>query len=328
MSSNPGLRRPLRGAPALLVAFVLALIAAGCATDIAPPATTQPTTTDSPAPTPTATPTSTPSPTPTRTPTATPRPTLTPVPTPTVVDGPDLAGVGVRHCPGTAAVGAQGSVGSEQSSNWSGYAITTGRSVVTCVESEWVQPKVKCHGSTHSSVSIWVGLGGFNQSRLEQIGTAIDCVSGFPLAYTWHESLPRERHEIDTPVPVDPGDRIWAQVRWLSGTTYQLSLANLSHPDGFTVKDTNKGLQRTEGEWIAEAPTSCSPSCHVLPMPSWGKITFDHIGVTIAGVRSTLKANASTRVRVRLVSRSGTARAVVTSTATDGGSFVVTWRHS
>ena len=326
MSPNPGPRRPLRGAWALLIALLL--VAGGCATDVAPTAAPESTATESPSPPPTAAPSPSPTPTPSPTATSTPRPTLTPLPTPAVADGPDLAGVGVRHCPGPVAVGAQGKVGSELSSNWSGYAITAGRPVVTCVESEWVQPKVKCHGSTHSSVSIWVGLGGFNQSRLEQIGTAIDCVSGFPLAYTWHESLPRERHEIDSPVPVDPGDRIWAQVRWLSGTTYQLSLANLSHPDGFTVKDTNKGLQRTEGEWIAEAPTSCSPSCHVLPMPSWGKITFDHIGVTIAGVRSTLMANGSTRVRVRLVSRSGTARAVVTSTATDGASFVVTWRHS
>jgi hypothetical protein len=306
------------------VAFAFALAVAGCATDVVPPVSVEPGRTDAATPTLTATPTPTPSPTPTRSPT----PTATPTPTPVIVDGPNLAGVGVKHCPGTVKKGQKGSTGSQSSTNWSGYAIVTARSIVTCVEAEWVQPTVKCHGTSHTSVSIWVGLGGFNQGRLEQIGTAIDCVGGSSLDYSWHESLPKERHEIDTPVSVDSGDRIWAQVRWVSGSTYQLSLANLTSADGFTVKDTNGALRRTEAEWIAEAPTSCAQTCRVLKMPNWGKVTFDHIVATVAGVRTTLKANGATRVRIRLESITRATRAIVTSTASDGSSFVVTWRRA
>jgi hypothetical protein len=253
----------------------------------------------------------------------------TPKPTPSaslaLTDGPALAGV--EPCPGTDATFSAGDLASDSSSNWSGYATTASKRVVTCVESEWVQPKVACHGSSTSSLSIWVGLGGFDQSSLEQIGTAADCVAGVPLEYSWHEGLPRQRHEIDSPVPISTGDRIWAQVRWIGGSSYQLSLANLTHPDGFTVKDTNKGLRRTEAEWIAEAPSRCSTTCHVLPMPAFGKITFDHIAVTINGVRSTLMAAGFTRYRIRLL-KGTTVRALVTSTSVDGSSFVVTWRHA
>ena len=136
---------------------------------------------------------------------------------------------------------------------------------MTCVEAEWVQPKVKCHGTKQTSVSIWVGLGGFDQGRLVQIGTAIDCVNGSSIDYSWHESLPKERREIDTPVSVTAGDRVWAQVRWISGSTYQLSLANLTDPDGFTIKSVNGGPPPDRGrvdrrgavEWLHRDAAGC-----------------------------------------------------------------------
>lgn len=308
--------------------LVLMVALSACAAEPAPPATdlATPSPAATTAPTPTPTPAATPTPTPTATPTPTPTRAPTPSPSFTVADGPDLAGV--QHCPGTVAGAVQGTVDAEVSSNWSGYATTTSHSTTTCVEAEWVQPKVKCHGSARTSFSIWVGLGGFNQDALEQIGTAIDCVSGFPLDFTWHELLPRQRHEVDAPVALQPGDRVWAQVRWIGGSRYQLSLSNLTHPDGYTVKDTNTGLHRTEAEWIAEAPTLCSSSCRIVSMPNFGKVTFDHVAVTVGGVRSTLLARGFTRVRIRLASKSGATRASVTSTAPDGASFVVTWRRA
>jgi hypothetical protein len=333
MSAHPTHRRFLRGPAPLLAALVLALSAAGCATDLVPSIPAGPGDTVSPPSTgplsPTSAPTPTPTPTRAPTPTPSPSPTVTPAPIQPVTDGPAIVGVGVAHCPGPVKKVKAGGTASSSSRNWSGYAITTAKSVVTCVEAEWIQPKVKCHGSGHTSVSIWVGLGGLNQGRLEQIGTASDCVGGSSLDYSWHESLPRELREIDTPVSVDTGDRIWAQVRWLSGSTYQLSLANVTTEDGFTVKDVNKGLRRTEAEWIAEAPSACDPRCKVLLMPDWGKVTFDHIGATVAGLRTTLLAPQAIRVRLRITNNAGTTtRAVVTSTASNGSSFTVAWRHA
>jgi hypothetical protein len=327
MSPQTRLRRPRRGIVPLLVAFALGASVAACATDVVPPPSVVATVADSPASTSTAPPSA--SPTPPATPRPTPKPTPTPEPTPTIVDGPNLVGAGVNHCPGTAKKGQGGATGSGSSQNWSGYVIVTARPVVTCVEAEWVQPTVKCRGTKQTSASIWVGLGGFNQTRLVQIGTAVDCIGGASIDYSWHESLPKEAHEIDTPVAVQAGDRIWAQVRWISGSTYQLSLANLTDADGFTHRSVNGGLRRTEAEWVAEAPSACTATkCRVLSMPNWGKVTFDHIWVTVAGVRTTLKATGSTRVRVRMATNGGTTRSIVTSTAPDGSSFVVTWRRA
>jgi hypothetical protein len=333
MSPHLHARRSLHGVGPLITAVTFAFLVAACASDVVPPPSAEPASNASPAASTAASestassPTPTPSPTPS--PTLTASPIVTPRPTPTVIDGPAVVGADIAHCPGAVKKGQTGTTGSQLSTNWSGYALVTSRAVVTCVEAEWIQPTVRCHGKSHTSVSIWVGLGGFNQGRLEQIGTAIDCIGGSSVDYSWHESLPKERHEVDTPVSVDPGDRIWAQVRWLGASSYQLSLADITTEDGFTVKDTSKGLRRTEAEWIAEAPaTGCSPTCKILQMPNWGKVTFDHIAVTVNGVRATLKATGATRVRVRLETNSGTTRAVVTNTAADGSSFVVSWRHA
>jgi len=327
MSPQTRHRRPRRGLLPLLAAFAIVLSVAACATDVLPAPSIAATDTASPAPA--SAETLTPSASSTSTPTPTPSPTQTLVPTPTIQDGPILVGAGVHHCPGTVKGGQTGGTGSQTSTNWSGYALVTSRSIITCVEAEWVQPTVRCHGTKQTSVSIWVGLGGFGQGRLVQIGTAIDCINGDSIDYSWHESLPKERREIDTPVSIKAGDRVWAQARWVGGSNYQLSLANLTDPDGFTIKSVNGGLRRTEAEWIAEAPSACTATrCRVLAMPNWGKVTFDHIGTTVNGVRTTLKATGSTRVRIRLATNGGTTRALVTHTATDGSSFVVTWRRA
>jgi hypothetical protein len=63
-------------------------------------------------------------------------------------------------------------------------------------------------------------------------------------------------------------------------------------------------------------------------MPDWGKVTFDHIWVTVAGVRTTLKATGTTRVKERMTTSTGATRSIVTSTASDGSSFIVTWKRA
>jgi len=56
------------------------------------------------------------------------------------------------------------------SSNWSGYAVTAGRSTVTDVKGSWIVPPVSCSGSNQYA-SLWVGIDGYNSSTVEQIGT-------------------------------------------------------------------------------------------------------------------------------------------------------------
>ena len=94
-------------------------------------------------------------------PDANPNPTPTPTPTPTPP-------------PNTGAV---------TSSNWSGYAVATNLSnpqanSVSAVSGSWIVPTVtgSSRGTTYSAV--WVGIDGYSDSTVEQIGTEEDVVNG------------------------------------------------------------------------------------------------------------------------------------------------------
>ena len=59
-----------------------------------------------------------------------------------------------------------------ESTNWSGYAGTTG--TYTSVSASWTEPTGTCSGSAKYS-SFWVGLDGYNSSSVEQTGSEVDC---------------------------------------------------------------------------------------------------------------------------------------------------------
>ncbi|MFI5226483.1 MAG: G1 family glutamic endopeptidase, partial [Candidatus Limnocylindrales bacterium] len=257
-----------------------------------------------------------------------PRPTATPLrasPTPSGTLGSGSIG----PCPGKTVTSGSGSLVTDQSTNWSGYAATPDTARVTCIESSWTQPTVTCSKSGHSAISVWVGIGGFDQDALEQVGSEVDCDNGKASHFLWHESLPRERFEQRLDLLVRAGDHLRVRVRAISSTRYELAIANVTRSTSFTVVDTNTRIKATSGEWILEAPTGgCPSACKILPMPNFHKFTFKTTWVTVGGVRQPLDGTSFTHVRVRMVTKSGTIRSQVTSTAGDGSSFVVTWRRS
>src|SRR4029077_15372765 len=134
---------------------------------------------------------------------------------------------GPAPCPGKAPSGDSGPGRSESSTNWSGYAATASHATIGCVEASWIQPKIRC-GSTRQAVSIWIGIGGFDQDGLEQIGTEADCEGGGVVVTRWHESLPSQHFEVPIHLTIRPGDRVRARVLVVTATVYQLSIANLT----------------------------------------------------------------------------------------------------
>lgn len=261
------------------------------------------------------------------TPSPKPTPTATPTPPPPS-SAPAL--VGPAPCPGKATTTAKGPAESESSTNWSGYTALSTKAIFTCVEATWIQPTIHCTGNSTRAVSIWVGIGGFDQSALEQIGTEADCRHGSAVASMWHESLPTQRAEVLIDIAVRPGDTVRARVSAVGKSVYELSIVNVTRNTTFTVRDTNKRLKATSAEWIVEAPTGgCPSNCHVLPMPNFGKLRMSGTWLTASGVRRSLLGSGYSHVNDRMVSSGGqTTRAIITSTASDGSSFVVTWRHS
>ena len=237
--------------------------------------------------------------------------------------------VGPAPCPGRAGNTARGPNDDQSSTNWSGYTALATKPVFTCVEATWVQPTIKCSGNSTRAVSIWVGIGGFDQFGLVQIGSEVDCRHGRAVSSMWRESLPAQRSEVLIDLAVQSGDTVRARVTAEGQSVYELSIVNVTRNKMFTVRETNKRVKATSAEWIVEAPTGGCPSdCHVLPLPNFGKVRLSGTWLTASGVRRTLAGSGYTHINDRMVSEQGdTTRALVTSTAADGSSFVVTWRH-
>jgi hypothetical protein len=234
----------------------------------------------------------------------------------------------VSACPGTAPTDhAVGETTAAESRNWSGY-LASGGDGFDCVEAIWVQPTVRCRGTITQSAVYWVGLGGYLQESLVQIGTESTCIRGETSASAWRESLPDERFYLRVPLEIEPGERIWAQVRWLSGARYRLSMANLATRRHFSIEVINTTLERTSADWIVEAPTSGCPSrCRNLKMPDFKTFRFRSAWVSLDGVRRQVDSAPFVHTVETMVSAAGAVRADVISTAADGTSFAVRWRR-
>ncbi len=85
--------------------------------------------------------------------------------------------------------------GTVESSNWSGYAVTAG-APYTSASATWVVPNAT-HDATSSGseyVFNWVGIGGYVDATLIQLGTeSIVTTSGAVSFYAWYETVSRLR---------------------------------------------------------------------------------------------------------------------------------------
>jgi len=158
----------------------------------------------------------------------------------------------------------------DTSSNWAGYAITG--SQVNAVGGTWVVPTASSSPANANS-AVWVGIDGFNDSTVEQIGTTEQVVNGKASYNAWVEFFgdasaggAKGPLYFETPIAltVNPGDTISAAVVFESSTSSTSSFL-------FEIKDVpaNGGPtetwsqtlstqyvvpQRASGEWIVEAP--------------------------------------------------------------------------
>jgi len=264
---------------------------------------------------------------PTPTPTSTTLPTPTPSPSPSPKASPAV--LVIPPCPGTIPEGHPiGAALSGRSTNWSGMVGILAGTRFTCVEATWVQPEVRCHGLGDQSAAYWVGLGGYDEKGLVQIGTESICLGGLPVTRAWRQSLPRQRYTVGLGMDIRVGHKIHAQVRWLGGPRYRLTLVDLDSKESFTIDDTNSKIHRTSADWIAEAPTAGCPShCRIQKMPEFETFTFLSAWATVAGRRVPVDGTGFTHVKIAMETSGGAARAEVTSLASNGTSFKVRWRR-
>jgi len=207
------------------------------------------------------------------------------------------------RAPGNAATLASSNGDTELGSyNWSGFATLPpgstlsgpGTTPVNSVTGSWTLPQVSCSTGPYRDEDViiaqWVGLDGFNDETVEQLGTGTECYEGVEYYYDWYEMFPNNtvqegptsciNDNIDCP---SPGDHITASVTsTLSDGTndYTLSLTDANNPaQSFSATATCPATTcvNASAEWILERPAFYIPfGFQVVPQADYGQTAFSN----------------------------------------------------
>jgi len=142
-------------------------------------------------------------------------------------------------------------VSATASSDWAGYAAHS--TTYTSVTATWAEPVPSC-GSANSTVAFWVGLDGYSDDTLEQVGTEADCVGGTAAQYAWYEVYPAAAVEVGKTVAV--GDVMTATVTATAADSFTLTVKNATRGWTFTTTKVAAGAARSSAEVVLQAPSA------------------------------------------------------------------------
>jgi hypothetical protein len=233
--------------------------------------------------------------------------------------------------------------------NWSGQADVPSSGSFTSVSGSWTVPAVTC-GSSETYSSAWIGIDGFLDGTVEQIGTEQDCsdASDYPICPT--ESVPTPCYfpwiEMfgDTiqdsngnsyydanyiAEPVAAGDSISASVSMLNDE-WTLTLTDHTRHWTYTSPATapfHFHAQQSSAEWIVERPCIPGYTCQ-NDQPSTFPPLADFSGVTFTSASTNLGAVSIDGDQV--IDMDGDSSVISAASALDssGTSFTVSWRGS
>jgi len=215
------------------------------------------------------------------------------------------------------------------SENWSGYVAadnlahpTTGS--VTAVYGCWVVPIL--HPSTVTSYSAcWVGIDGFSNSTVQQIGTAQIWDGSSQQNNAWFEMYPGQAYYL-LGFPVNPLDLISGSVEYTGDGIFVMTIENITHGVYFTVPTSytqSTSALRNCAEWVMEAPYYNG----VLPLANFENAAFSSCTATINGVTAPISNIYWQCESINMVTTSGTLKAVASSLNGSDLDFTVTWEH-
>ncbi len=224
--------------------------------------------------------------------------------------------------------------------NWSGYVAATNISSprensVSAVYGSWIVPTVTGPSSGTTDSCVWVGIDGFNNSTVEQLGTAENVVNGRPQYFAWWEMYSSGKGQPQQPITkmtVMPGDSITASVQYISSGAHKgqfhLSIVNNSRAnDSFDTYETssltqNPRAQRSSAEWIVEAPTNAGG--HIATLANFGQVTFTNAAAVISGVKGPINSS-SWQLQADNIGSIGVIYDTTSALTNSGTSFVVTY---
>ena len=207
--------------------------------------------------------------------------------------------------------------------NWCGYAAIPPVGTVSAVSGVWIVPTLSS-STINTYSSAWVGMDGYSNGTVEQIGTGHDWVNGAQDNYAWFEMFPNSMQEI-IGFPVNNSDLIGAIVQYMGNNVFQLSLFNYTANVFTTIPTaltTSSTAQRTSAEWIAEAPSS---SQGVLPLAHFGNILFGNCATVINGIYGPI--NSPYWFNDPIAMKANNIYKAVPSQLMNNNSFYATWLH-
>ena len=152
------------------------------------------------------------------------------------------------------------------SPNWSGYAVTAGP--YTSASGTWVVPAVRAT-ATPTYSSTWVGIDGFANESLIQVGTAQSFHDGQAFYSAWWEVLPAVAQPISSGLG-RAGRHHQCDDREDVGGPWTITLRNRTSGEEFSTTEAYSG-PGASAEWIQEAPTVGG---RIATLASYGSTTF------------------------------------------------------
>ena len=190
-----------------------------------------------------------------------------------------------------------------QSSNWSGYVDTTSSNTQTFtnVVGSWQVPAVTAPASGSTYSAFWVGLDGWGNSTVEQLGTSSFYTSSGAYYYAWYEMFPQLSIPITT-MAVSPGDWMNASVQYQGNNNYRLTMEDTTTGSLFTIDQTSNFGLRSSAEWIAESP---GINGSLSSLANYGTTTFTGASATMNGTDTGGISSFANYSAVQLVSSNG-----------------------
>lgn len=217
--------------------------------------------------------------------------------------------------------------------NWSGYVsyLTSKHpktESVTHVSGFWTVPKLS--PSHHDSYcSCWVGMDGYFNDKIEQIGTEHDWINGRQENYAWYAFDPESPQKI-LGFPIAPQDIINGGIyygkRENNKDTFTLILINYTKQFYYVQEFKEIPItKRTSAEWVVEAPTQD----RVLPLARFSSVSFSEC---LAQIKHTTRPIDSRywkheRITMRTEGEQPIIKAEPSVLFFNGKNFTVTWNH-
>jgi Peptidase A4 family len=205
--------------------------------------------------------------------------------------------VAPAHADGPVELSVRPAVGSVDSLNSAGYAVSRSHTKFRFVQATFFVPYLNCGVSAGTSSSDWIGLDGFvgKPHSVEQAGIGADCsAAGHSSYHAWYAMYPRA--QTTAKVAIHGGDSITASVSYDStDSKFTLSLTDNTTGGHFRVRSKcPHGITcpRNSAEMISAAPTTGKTGhLTVRPLADYGAVSFAAISIVDrAGQRGDLRS--------------------------------------